>query len=163
MFWLRMGKNLGLVSKTKFEELIITKPIEKSGLFDKKWYLEQYPDVSEAQIDPVKHYLETGWKHGYNPSPRFDTNKYLSMYPDVDAEKICPLVHYINHGYNEGRCVQTVNADEESNINIQNICINLHGKKHPLQSKLSYFFEYPIRIQNKYNALKQEMERLNKM
>jgi hypothetical protein len=31
--------------------------IRKSGLFDRKYYLRQYPDVSTAGIDPIWHYV----------------------------------------------------------------------------------------------------------
>ena len=97
------GQTTQFAPNQDFEKLLDAKPIEKSGLFDKKWYFEQYPEVAEIYINPVMHYLETGWKQGYNPSPRFDTNKYLSTYPDVADAKICPLVHYIRFGYGEGR------------------------------------------------------------
>ena len=146
MFWIRMGKNLGLVSRTKFEELIITKSIEKSGFFDKKWYLEQYPDVKEMNMKPVNHYLEIGWKSGYNPSPRFDNNAYLSMYSDVADAKICPLVHYIKFGCNEGR-VPKPGVE----------CV----KKSSFLDDLHYILTYPVRVYYEYNELKDEIQKIN--
>ncbi len=30
--------------------------------FDEAFYLESNPDVRQSSIDPLRHYLETGWK-----------------------------------------------------------------------------------------------------
>lgn len=77
------------------------KQIDKSGLFDKKFYCMKYH--IGKNINPIEHYLHNGWLEGYNPSQKFDTNLYLKTYPDVKNAKICPLVHYINWGEKEGR------------------------------------------------------------
>ena len=156
MFWFRIGKILGLISKKTFDEMIPVKNVEKTGLFDKKWYLKQYPDVKKMGINPIKHYLESGWTIGCNPSPAFDNNAYLNDYPDVANAKICPLVHYINHGRYENRIVRSVNGYEKLKIK------DVVGEKRTLKEKLSYFFEYPILVQNRYFALKQEVEELKK-
>src|SRR3546814_4663800 len=49
--------------------------------FDQDWYLESYPDVKVAAVDPAEHYVRHGWKEGRNPGPEFDTLFYLSNYP----------------------------------------------------------------------------------
>ncbi|MFC0386364.1 hypothetical protein ACFFIC_12530, partial [Roseomonas vinacea] len=48
--------------------------------FDAEFYLESYPDVREARIDPFTHFMETGWKEGRRPSREFDTEFYLVSY-----------------------------------------------------------------------------------
>ena len=145
MFWIRMGKNLGIISREEFEKLLDIKPIEKSGLFDKEWYFEQYPEVEEIYINPVMHYFEIGWKQGYNPSMKFDTNKYLSTYPDVAEAKICPLVHYIKFGYGEGRLP-----------GIEPKCIQ---KKLSFE-KIQNLLEYPLRVQEEYQKLRDEIRKI---
>src|SRR3546814_18552052 len=30
--------------------------------FDQDWYLESYPDVKVAAVDPAEHYVRHGWK-----------------------------------------------------------------------------------------------------
>ncbi|MDX9960841.1 MAG: hypothetical protein RBS32_05120 [Aliarcobacter sp.] len=65
--------------------------IKKSGLFDVTYYLKTYNDVRKADIDPIKHYINQGWKEGRNPSERFDNNKYLENNPDL---KNANIVHY---------------------------------------------------------------------
>jgi len=63
--------------------------------FDSAWYLREYPEVAQAQLDPVRHYLETGAAKGYNPHPLFDTAWYREQYPDVTTN---PFEHYVNYG-----------------------------------------------------------------
>ena len=77
--------------------------IRRSGLFDIGWYLERYPDVAEAGIDPVVHYVRFGAKEGRDPAPWFSTSAYLQANPDVAASGVNPFYHYIRYGYAEGR------------------------------------------------------------
>jgi hypothetical protein len=77
-----------------------------SKLFDRDWYIGQYPDVREAGVDPVLHYLEHGASEGRNPSPLFDTDSYMQQNSDVRSAGINPLVHYIMHGAREGRQIR---------------------------------------------------------
>ena len=79
------------------------KLLASSKLFDRDWYLGQYPDVRVADIDPVLHYLEHGASEGRNPSPLFDSDWYMQQNPDVRNAGINPLVHYLKHGAAEGR------------------------------------------------------------
>lgn len=77
--------------------------IKSSELFNESWYLVQYPDVAEACVNPVLHYLKHGVVECRNPSPNFDTCYYLHANPDVAADGINPFVHYITLGKYEGR------------------------------------------------------------
>jgi hypothetical protein len=74
-----------------------------SGLFDRKFYLEQNPDVAKAGHNPLLHFLLHGAGEGRDPSPLFDLSWYLAAYPDVAAAKINPLLHYCLHGAAESR------------------------------------------------------------
>jgi hypothetical protein len=78
-----------------------------AAVFDTSFYLEQYADVREAGVDPVVHYLESGWREGRDPSPTFCTNDYLRENADVVPAGICPLVHYVTAGIFEGRAPQS--------------------------------------------------------
>ena len=77
--------------------------IRSSGLFDNKWYLTEYPDISITKMDPIRHYLTVGASKGKNPSANFDTLWYLKQYPDVSQAGINPLLHYVLSGKQEGR------------------------------------------------------------
>jgi hypothetical protein len=77
--------------------------IEKSGLFDSAYYLQNNPDIIITGMGAVKHFLLYGGFEGRNPSEKFDTAFYLSQNPDVKALGLNPLYHYIKFGKNEGR------------------------------------------------------------
>jgi GT2 family glycosyltransferase len=77
--------------------------VERSGLFDRAWYLKQYPDVAGHSVDPVSHYLLAGAEEGRDPSLTFSTSGYLETYPDVLAAGLNPLLHYVKFGRAEGR------------------------------------------------------------
>ncbi len=74
-----------------------------SGLFDPAWYRAVYPDVAQAGSDPLRHYVEYGWREGRLPNPYFDSAWYLANNPDVVAAAMNPLLHYLRHGDLEGR------------------------------------------------------------
>jgi hypothetical protein len=77
--------------------------VRASPLFDGRWYLERYPDVDAAGVDPALHYIRHGAAELRDPGPRFDTGWYLAHYPDVARSGMNPLVHFLRRGANEGR------------------------------------------------------------
>ncbi len=85
--------------------------IRKSRYFNKAWYLKTYPDVKDSKIDPILHYLNYGWRKGYNPSMKFNGNDYLIANYDIKKANICPLVHYEMHGAKEGRPLKLKNEE----------------------------------------------------
>jgi len=66
------------------------------------WYLKRYPDVAEAGVSPLTHYMERGAAAGYDPHPMFSFAWYLDRYPDIASAGMNPLVHYAAHGGFEG-------------------------------------------------------------
>lgn len=74
--------------------------LKKSKLFDAEWYLQRYPDVAGAGVDPVLHYLVHGAANGRDPSPHFSTPFYRESYPNVTRN---PLVDYLDGGAAAGR------------------------------------------------------------
>jgi O-antigen biosynthesis protein len=75
---------------------------------DPVWYVESYPDVAAAGLDPFSHYLASGAAEGRDPGPNFSTWGYLSRYSDVAALGLNPLLHYVRVGRAEGREVAPV-------------------------------------------------------
>lgn len=86
----------------------------KSGLFDKKYYLNHNKDVAEAGINPLTHFLKYGAYERRNPSDKFDVSFYLRAYPDVAESGINPLYHYAKYGKHEGR--KPKRSDSDSNV-----------------------------------------------
>tara|TARA_R110000796_G_scaffold217660_1_gene333723 strand:+ start:1441 stop:2634 length:1194 start_codon:yes stop_codon:yes gene_type:complete len=80
--------------------------LEQSELFDADWYLTQYKDIAEANINPAEHFIKFGAIEGRNPGPRFNTEFYVATYPDVAASGHHPLLHYLRDGINEQRKTQ---------------------------------------------------------
>lgn len=74
-------------------------------LFDRRWYLEQYPEALEYPKGPFRHYVDVGWKKGYDPSPYFSTDMYIKERPDVLQSGMCPLIHYYRYGKREGSSI----------------------------------------------------------
>ena len=96
--------------------------IKRSGLFDTRYYLANNADVRLSSCDPIRHYIDHGWKEGRNPSSLFNTSYYLNQNPDVRATGINPLVHYVKSGRKEGRrpcnnALQENNVLQESDLN----------------------------------------------
>ncbi len=54
-------------------------------------------------IDPLDHFVATGWREGRNPTAWFDTEFYLRANPDVAAATINPFWHFLAAGRREGR------------------------------------------------------------
>ncbi|MGY0556055.1 hypothetical protein ACW17M_22855 [Vreelandella sp. 2A-K22] len=80
--------------------------LEQSELFDADWYLTQYKDIAEANINPAEHFIKFGAIEGRNPGPRFNTEFYVVTYPDVAASGHHPLLHYLRDGIKEQRKTQ---------------------------------------------------------
>ena len=77
--------------------------IARSGLFDRRWYFENNPDVAAWRINPIHHYIEHGAAEGRNPNLFFDTRTYLSFNPDVGAAGVNPFAHYLLYAAAEKR------------------------------------------------------------
>lgn len=90
-------------ARDKKKRLAQLDAIRKSNWFDGQWYLDIYPDIRTAKIDPAEHYLTTGWKENRNPSSKFDTAYYLRSNPDITQSGLNPLWHFIAFGSKEGR------------------------------------------------------------
>ena len=142
---------LHLMSKKKYQKKMAKytrgyKTIARSKLFDKKWYLEQNPDVAQAGADPVEHYLNTGWKENRRCTPYFDGAGYIAMYPDVLEANINPLVHWLLHGQFENRYAEVKPV-----------------KAHYLQAfgqKIRSIAVYPITVYEECQRLSEELKNL---
>jgi len=80
--------------------------IRSSGLFDEAWYLENNPDVAQAMVDPLVHYVKHGGVEGRDPGPGFSSQGYLDANEDVKKAGVNPLVHYLKYGRVEGHVTQ---------------------------------------------------------
>lgn len=77
------------------------KIINHSALFNPEWYQSNYS--IDGTISLANHYLQVGWRLGYDPSEVFSTNIYLEINQDVKEGNVNPLLHYETSGRKEGR------------------------------------------------------------
>ena len=80
------------------------------GTFDPASYLAANPDVAAAHVDPLQHYLTSGYKEGRALDTQgdrinqgFNPSQYLQANPDVASAGMNPLQHYLQFGAHEGR------------------------------------------------------------
>tara|TARA_R110002020_G_scaffold216321_2_gene423781 strand:- start:4561 stop:8376 length:3816 start_codon:yes stop_codon:yes gene_type:complete len=71
--------------------------------FDVDFYFKENPDVSDANMDPEKHYYEFGESEGRMPNEYFDPKLYYKLNADVRGAKLSAFKHYREFGFNEGR------------------------------------------------------------
>jgi GT2 family glycosyltransferase/glycosyltransferase involved in cell wall biosynthesis len=84
--------------------------LNSSPIFDEKWYLENFADVSLTGVSPLEHFIRIGTVLGRNPGPDFDLSWYLEQYSDVRDSGMNPLAHYTKHGHYEGREIKDVSG-----------------------------------------------------
>ena len=71
--------------------------IEKTGLFDHEWYLQDNPEIRRARVNPVEHYLAVGIQNSKNPSPLFNTGIYTKFMDGLVAPEDA-LLHFYESG-----------------------------------------------------------------
>ena len=76
--------------------------------FDSDYYLTVHPSIDLAGLSPFQHYLQFGWRSGFNSSERFDGNAYLKNHSDVAGADMNPLLHYALAGRVENRLFSPV-------------------------------------------------------
>lgn len=74
--------------------------IVRSGLFDRRYYLENDPGLDPRYTDPLMHYLEAGRQEERKPNPLFESGWYRELNPACAQSD--PLLHYIEQGWREG-------------------------------------------------------------
>lgn len=79
------------------------KTVLNTGLFLPEWYKSKYPDVVNASMDPLEHYIKYGDKAGRLPNPYFEPNYYRRVAPGAAKSGDLALLHYAARGWMNGR------------------------------------------------------------
>src|SRR4029077_7079015 len=66
-----------------------------ADIFDPVYYLSQYPDIGDAGVNPLLHYVMAGWEERRRPNLLFDTEFYLGQVGAIDGD---PLLDYATTG-----------------------------------------------------------------
>ncbi|SDN52393.1 Glycosyltransferase involved in cell wall bisynthesis, partial [Methylobacterium phyllostachyos] len=70
--------------------------------FQASLYLAQYPDIADADIRPLVHYVVHGQAEARDIHPLVDARHYQSRYPDVTALGLSPIEHFVMIGAEKG-------------------------------------------------------------
>jgi glycosyltransferase involved in cell wall biosynthesis len=133
------------------------KLINSSRLFNKKWYLKKYPDVSTGLLTPEQHYVFLGWTLGYDPSPLFSTSLYLDFNSDVEKAGMCPLLHYLKNGFSEKRKIYP--AFSETAPSITDRLNRKFKKQDPLISIIVASYNYAGLISEALDSIQEQTYR----
>jgi glycosyltransferase involved in cell wall biosynthesis len=90
---------------TQYKERYDSKQIfelEASGLFDQEYYLQMYPDIVQADVDPFSHFFQFGFQEGRKPNLYFDPKWYVIQNPDISVHGHQPLMHFLLIGESQG-------------------------------------------------------------
>ena len=101
--WWGVNKALIKLRLKSFKYYLLNKhyrTIKKSGLFDPCFYRQNDSQMNPLFIDPLIHYVETGWREGRNPNPLFEANWYRQTYQVAEDQD--PLLYYLNKGWRDG-------------------------------------------------------------
>ena len=108
----------------------LQKTIEKSGLFDKLFYLKTYRDVRLADMTPIEHYVTIGIKEDRKPNDTFDPVWYREYYQDVKDDGAYPLVHYILFGSKENRFQNEGEKNNYEKLKAENFDTDFYKNTH---------------------------------
>lgn len=92
----------GRFDARRLAELIADPSIQPHPRFDTAHYLSQNPDVAEAGLSPLWHYIEHGAAEGRSPSPDFDADAYLRDHPEAGTDRYQAFVHFARIGLAPG-------------------------------------------------------------
>ena len=74
--------------------------VARSPYYDRDWYLATYPDVAHSGMDPLLHFVQSGWREGRSPSEYFPDALYLFFHPESKNGRVCSIVDFLRRGLN---------------------------------------------------------------
>ena len=87
---------------TRAERPEALRKLAESGFFNAEFYLNQIPVLDGLGIDPLFHYLVSGYKKFLEPSPHLSMQAYVAANPELRRFDHNPLLHYIDRACPEG-------------------------------------------------------------
>jgi hypothetical protein len=94
-----MGSGMLLDLSLTDAEKRAVEAIERSGAFDRAFYLRQYRDVAASGCDPIAHYVRWGAAEDRDPSGSFQTSLYKAKWnTELVSLGLNPLLHAVHYG-----------------------------------------------------------------
>jgi hypothetical protein len=89
------GRVAGWLLRFRLRDVRAYSAIRRSGRFDVRRYLTEYPEVAVAGENPIIDYVEKGVAEGRDPRADFDSRRYLTRHPELADSGLNPFVHYL--------------------------------------------------------------------
>lgn len=90
----RTGGGAVAIPQAQTQDLAL---VRNSGLFDADWYLARYPDVAQAGMDPLHHFLTLGTLFHRDPGPDFSTRFHIGIHGKRKLGQMNALVHHLRN------------------------------------------------------------------
>jgi hypothetical protein len=97
----RLRRDLALAKRAGLSRRAL-RAVVVSAIFDERFYLRMYPDVAEAGMDPLEHYLVYGRFENRHASLIFDPVAYAEANPEIATSGMEPFLHYVLVGQAAG-------------------------------------------------------------
>ena len=65
--------------------------------FDPEYYLTKNTDVLVAGIDPLEHFMTSGWRENRRPNSWFDSADYIARNASILDAETNPFLHFMMH------------------------------------------------------------------
>lgn len=103
LHWVAVGRKVGLPTKRGMvfygadgRRLSAGLLKQARELFDEKYYVEQYPDVREAGVNPFEHFMSQGWKELRNPNRDVNMINYVKSVSSLASNSENPYLSWIS-------------------------------------------------------------------
>ena len=107
--WARIRANAAVVPALDRERQLAPadydeeeRAVARSGLFDRDWYVQTYPDLNATRANPLSHFCVCGWREGRKPNFYFDPKWYRDYCAQARKPGVNPLLHYLELGEPQG-------------------------------------------------------------
>ena len=87
----------GLPGLGRLYVVLVARLVDRTGLFDHTYYLETHADVSQAEMQPLRHYVAYGDSEGRLPMAFFDPAYYRSHVQSW-SKGVNAVLHYSHVG-----------------------------------------------------------------
>lgn len=115
-----ISTHIKLLQQGEFALLKDIQLLQSSTLFDADYYLDKYPSIREANMDPYLHYTLYGWRDNLEPSAHFSCAVYCKANPGIQGV-MSPLIHYLRYGIHENRLLTDVNIPSNIALEIRRL------------------------------------------
>ncbi|WP_105244572.1 glycosyltransferase [Psychrobacter sp. Marseille-P5312] len=95
---MKLPHRLNLIDYNELNDIQKCYEVYVSGLFDKEWYINHYPDLRDS-VDALMHFSIFGVYENHSPNELFNQEWYKENYSLIDSQ--IPLVHYLKNWRNQ--------------------------------------------------------------